>query len=91
MATENQRIVRTLLVAVVVLLAGIAALLWVAYNRHQRLIDEAQDLRRNLHQKSSQIKQLENRLQNCDTVQTVVDSSWGGQPTTTTGVARRYY
>ncbi|RIV19311.1 hypothetical protein DYU11_24705 [Fibrisoma montanum] len=91
MATENQGIVRTLLAAVVVLLAGIAALLWVAHNRHQRLLDETQDLRRNLHEQSSQIKQLENRLQDCDTVQTAVDSSWSARPSTPTGVARRTF
>ncbi|GAB3896728.1 hypothetical protein GCM10028825_43040 [Spirosoma agri] len=58
-----------------------AALLAVAYNRHQRLEDATQDLRRNVTQQESQIKNLQQRLQDCDTVAASVPidtaSGWG--------------
>ena len=75
----NRSIVYSLLAAVIVLLLGIVALLGVAYYRHQRLADETTDLRRNLTQQEGQIKELQSRLEDCDTLVqpiTPIDSSW---------------
>lgn len=66
----------------VVLLLGMTALLSVAYNRHQRHEDAITDLRRNLNQQESKIVELQERLQDCDTIQTVAppDTSWSDTP-----------
>ena len=77
-------VVYSLLTVVIVLLLGIAALLWVAYNRHQRLEDATIDLQRNVNQQESQIKELQERLEDCDTVEgaSSPDTSWNTVPVT---------
>ena len=79
MSAVSRGVVYSLIAVVFVLLIGIAPLLGVAYNRHQRLEDTTIDLQRNLSQQEGQIKNLQQRLENCDTVQTITpaDSSWG--------------
>lgn len=69
----------TLLAVVVVLLLGIAALLRVAAQRNQRLEDATIDFQRHINQKEGQIKDLQQRLQNCDTIRPAVpdDAGWG--------------
>lgn len=78
MSSLNRGVVYSLLIAVLVLLLGIAALLWVAYRRHQRLEDATLDLQRNVAQQEGQIKLLQRRLEDCDTLRSAipVDSSW---------------
>lgn len=78
MSSLNRGVVYSLLIAVLVLLLGIAALLWVAYRRHQRLEDATLDLQRNVAQQEGQIKLLQRRLEDCDTLRAAisVDSSW---------------
>lgn len=82
MSTVNRSIVYSLIAVVLVLLIGIAGLLGVAYYRHQRLADETIDLRRSLTQQEGQIKDLQERLEDCDTIDTSVpyDSSWSVAP-----------
>lgn len=82
MSAVNRGVVYSLLTVVLVLLMGIAGLLAVAYYRHQRLADETTDLRRNLTQQQGQIKNLQERLQDCDTnsSEAPVDTSWGYVP-----------
>lgn len=79
MQIASKGVIYSLLTAVVVLLVGIAALVGVANYRHQRLEDATQDLRRSLTQQEGQIKNLQQRLEDCDTVNTAspVDTSWG--------------
>jgi len=80
-STVNRNVVYSLLTAVVVLLLGIVTLLGVAYYRHQRLADETTDLRRSMTQQEGQIKNLQERLEDCDTiVQPPIDSSWTARP-----------
>ncbi|GAB3510120.1 hypothetical protein GCM10027341_48130 [Spirosoma knui] len=89
MSIGSRGAIYSLLTVVVVLLLGITALLWVAYNRHQRLEDATIDLQRNLSQQESQIKDLQERLEDCDTLETAapLDTSWNtGRPTNTTQV-----
>jgi len=80
----NRSVVFSFLAVIVVLLFGIVALLCVAYYRHQRLADETTDLRRSLMQQEGQIKNLQSRLEDCDTVTrsapTTIDSSWTTRP-----------
>lgn len=61
---------------------GIVGLLSVAFYRHQRLADETTDLRRNIAQQETRIKDLQSRLEDCDTVETATpyDSSWRVTP-----------
>jgi Tfp pilus assembly protein PilO len=82
MSTISRGIVYTLIAAVLVLLLGITALLSVAYNRHRRLEDVTTDLQRNLTQQEHKIVELEEKLEDCDTLQAVapVDHSWDTQP-----------
>lgn len=81
MSTVSRRVVYVLLAAVLVLLAGMAALLGVAYDRHQRLEDATIDLKRNLAQQEHKIIELEERLLQCDTLQPApIDSSWNMKP-----------
>ncbi|WP_026308825.1 hypothetical protein [Spirosoma spitsbergense] len=82
MSTINRGIVYTLMIAVFVLLLGITALLGVAYNRHQRLEDVTIDLQRNLTQQEHTIVELQEKLEDCDTLQAIapVDHSWDIQP-----------
>lgn len=82
MSTISRGIVYTLTAAVFVLLLGITALLSVAYNRHRRLEDVTTDLQRNLTQQEHKIVELEEKLEDCDTLQAVitVDRSWDTQP-----------
>lgn len=84
MSVGTRGVVYSLLTVVFVLLLGIAALLWVAYNRHQRLENATIDLQRNVNQQESQIKNLQELLQDCDTVQRTVspDTSWETVPPT---------
>lgn len=79
MPPASRGIVYSLLTVVFVLLLGMAALLRVAYYRHQRLEDTTTDLQRNLSQQETQIKKLQRRLEDCDTLQASVpiDTSWG--------------
>lgn len=79
MSAVSRGVVYALLAVVVVLLLGIAALLNVAAQRNQRLEDATIDLRRSLNQKEGTIKDLQLRLQNCDTIQATVpdDLGWG--------------
>ncbi len=82
MSTISRGIVYTLIAAVFVLLLGITALLSVAYNRHRRLEDVTTDLQRNLTQQEHKIVELEEKLEDCDTLQAIapVDHSWDAQP-----------
>ncbi|GAB2600168.1 hypothetical protein [Spirosoma areae] len=78
MSAVSRGLVYSLLAVVLILLLGITALLGVAYNRHQRLEDATTDLRRNLTQQESKISELQERLEDCDTVQTgtPADTAW---------------
>jgi len=79
----DRSVIYSLLAAVVVLLLGIVTLLGVAYYRHQRLADETTDLRRSLTQQEGQIKNLQERLEDCDTIVhpiNPIDSSWTSRP-----------
>ncbi|WP_338872560.1 hypothetical protein WBJ53_28270 [Spirosoma sp. SC4-14] len=82
MQATSKGVVYSLLTVVVVLLLGIAALLGVANYRHQRLEDATQDLRRSISQQEGQIRNLQQRLEDCDTIDTItpVDTSWGTPP-----------
>lgn len=82
MLSASRGIVYSLLTVVFVLLLGIMALLWVANNRHQRLEDATTDLRRNLGQQESQIRDLQERLEDCDTNVAIAptDTAWGATP-----------
>ncbi|AKD54088.1 hypothetical protein [Spirosoma radiotolerans] len=79
MPAVSRGIVYSLLAVVVVLLLGIAALISVASQRNQRLKDATIDFQRNLNQKEGKIKDLQQRLENCDTVRATIsnDSGWG--------------
>lgn len=79
MPAVSRGVVYTLLAVVVVLLLGIAALLSVASQRNQRLEDATIDFQRDLNQKEGKIKDLQQRLENCDTVRATIpdDSGWG--------------
>ncbi|MVM35837.1 hypothetical protein GO755_37825 [Spirosoma sp. HMF4905] len=78
MPVVSRGIIYSLIAVVLILLLGIAALLGVSYQRHQRLEDATIDFQRNLTQKESKIVDLQAKLANCDTIQTTVpiDSSW---------------
>jgi len=82
MQATSKGVVYSLLTVVVVLLLGIAALLGVANYRHQRLEDATQDLRRSLSQQEGQIKDLQQRLEDCDTIEATapIDTSWDALP-----------
>ncbi len=82
MSTISRGIVYTLTIAVFVLLLGITALLSVAYNRHQRLEDVTIDLQRNLTQQEHKIVELQEKLEDCDTLQALapVSNAWDSQP-----------
>lgn len=79
MSAVSRGVVYTLLVVVAVLLLGIAALLRVASQRNQRLEDATIDFQRSLSQKEGKIKDLQQRLHDCDTIRSSVpdDSGWG--------------
>ncbi|GAB3564183.1 hypothetical protein GCM10027578_09210 [Spirosoma luteolum] len=66
MPAARQETVYSLLTVVFVLLLGIVALLWVAYNRHQHLADQTLELRRNLSEQKGQIDTLRDRLEKCN-------------------------
>ncbi|MVM38794.1 hypothetical protein GO730_16685 [Spirosoma sp. HMF3257] len=78
MPVVSRSVIYSLIAVVLVLLLGIAALLSVSYQRHQRLEDATIDFQRNLTQKESRIVDLQAKLANCDTVQTnaPIDTSW---------------
>lgn len=78
MPPASRGIVYSLLTVVFVLLLGMAALLRVAYHRHQRLEDTTTDLQRHLFQQETQIKKLQQRLEDCDTLKASapIDTSW---------------
>ena len=82
MLSASRSLVYSLLTVVFVLLLGIVALLWVANNRHQRLEDATTDLRRSLSQQESQIRDLRERLRNCDTHEAIApgDTAWKATP-----------
>ncbi|GAB3705155.1 hypothetical protein GCM10027592_37280 [Spirosoma flavus] len=86
MNAVSRGVVYSLATAILVLLLCIMALLGVAYNRHQHLEDAAVDLKRNLSKQESKIVELQERLEDCDTVSKVVpaDTSWSTPPTATT-------
>lgn len=90
MPAASRGVIYSLLTVVFVLLLGIAALLGVAYYRHQRLEDETLDLRRNLTQQEGKIRNLQKRLEDCDTIDipaTPVDTSWNStRPSDSTSV-----
>lgn len=90
MSTVSRNVVYSLLAVVLVLLVGIAALLGVAYHRHQRLEDATIDLQRNLSQQEGKIKTLQQQLENCDTVQAIApaDSGWSWGAKTAVDSAR---
>lgn len=79
MPAVSRGVVYSLLAVVVVLLLGIAALISVASQRNQRLEDATIDFQRNLNQKEGTIKDLQRRLENCDTLRATIpdDSGWG--------------
>jgi hypothetical protein len=83
MPAVSRGVVYSLLAVVVVLLLGIAALISVASQRNQRLEDATIDFQRNLNQKDGKIKDLQQRLENCDTVRATIpdDSGWGAAST----------
>ena len=82
MPAVSRGVVYSLLAVVVVLLLGMAALVRVASQRNQRLEDATIDFQRNLNQKEGKIKDLQQRLENCDTVRATIpdDSGWGTTP-----------
>lgn len=65
---KNRGIVYSLVVAVVLLLIGIAALLRVTHNRYQLFSDEAADLRHHLINQTLLINNLRRRLADCDSI-----------------------
>ena len=85
MQAASRGVIYSLLTVVILLLLGITALLGVAYNRHQRLEDTTMDLQRNLTQQEGKIKNLQQRLEDCDTVETTAprDTSWNTAPLAT--------
>ena len=92
MRAVSRGIVYSLMAVVLILLVGIAALISVANHRHQRLEDTTIDLQRNLSQQERKIRDLQQRLENCDTMQaaTPVDSSWSTSATIeSTSVAKK--
>lgn len=78
MPPARHELVYSLLTIVFVLLVGIAGLLWVAYNRHQHLADQTLELRNSLELQSSQITNLKERLEHCDSteIRLSADTSW---------------
>ena len=69
MRAVSRGIVYSLMAVVLILLVGIAALISVANHRHQQLEDTTIDLQRNLSQQERKIRDLQQRLENCDTIQ----------------------
>ena len=67
---------------VLMLLLGIVAMLNVAYQRHQRLEDQATDLKRHLFRQQRQIRTLKGQLEDCDTTRTErsVSTYWNSLP-----------
>ena len=63
MVSLRRELVYSLLLAIGLLLAGLAALLWVANTREQHYQDELNDLRRSLLIRDMEILQLRRRLQ----------------------------
>ncbi|QJW91424.1 hypothetical protein HNV11_19595 [Spirosoma taeanense] len=61
-SSTSQRAIYSLLTVIVVLLVGIMALLQVADRRHQRLEDEAQDLRQTIARQKRRIDDLTQQL-----------------------------
>lgn len=61
------------------MLLGIAVLLSVASQRHQRLEDASIDLQRSLSQQEVRVKDLQQRLENCESIEsaTPADTGWG--------------
>jgi Tfp pilus assembly protein PilO len=84
MPPARHELVYSLLTIVFVLLAGIAGLLWVAYNRHQHLADQTLELRHSLAAQSDQIINLKERLEHCDSTELRLsaDTSWSAKNTT---------
>lgn len=82
MFSTNQPVVHSLLTVVVVLLLGIMAILGVAYQRHRHLEDQDTDLLRYSSQQEIQIRDLQWRLENCDTIQSAAPNkaSWTKLP-----------
>ena len=78
MSSTNQPVIHSLLTVVFVLLLGMVVMLGVAYQRQQHLEDQGTDLQRNFSRQEIQIKNLQGRLEDCDTVRntTPVDTSW---------------
>lgn len=82
MLASNRPVVYSLLAVVLLLLLGIMAMLSVADQRHQRLEDQATDLKRHLFRQQQQIKNLKGQLKDCDTMHTerFGSSSWSNMP-----------
>ncbi|MBD2699108.1 hypothetical protein IC229_00550 [Spirosoma sp. BT702] len=78
MNAVSRGVVYSLATAILVLLLCIMALLGVAYNRHQHLEDATIDLKRNLSKQETKIVELQERLEDCDTVAKVApaDTAW---------------
>lgn len=88
MSSVSRSTVYSLIAIVCVLLVGITALLRVASHRHQRLEDMTIDLQRTLSQQEGQIRTLQQRLENCDTVKAAVPNNAIPNRTTTLDSAR---
>jgi Tfp pilus assembly protein PilO len=84
MPPARHEIIYSLITIVFVLLVGIAGLLRVAYKRHQHLADQTLELRNSLDQQNSQISNLKERLEKCDSLESRLgnDTSWSPSPTT---------
>lgn len=86
MPPARHETIYSLLTIVFVLLVGIAGLLRVAYKRHQHLADQTLELRHSLNQQNSQINNLKERLEKCDSLDSRPgnDNSWSTSPATAT-------
>ena len=70
MLSESRGVIYTLFVAIVGLLVGISALLWVANTRRQRLEDETNDLYERLLKQTNSVRALQRQLDTCKGEQT---------------------
>ncbi len=86
MSPARHEIIYSLLTIVFILLVGIAGLLRVAYKRHQHLADQTLELRHSLDQQNSQINNLKERLEKCDSLESRLynETSWSTSPATAT-------
>lgn len=77
MVSLRRGLVYSLLLAVGLLLAGLAGLLWVANTRERHYQDELDDLRRSLMSRNAEIKQLRQQIQQ---PRPLPDTAWSDWP-----------